>query len=159
MFVCIQILTSCRLPFPADCLIAFSNLLFLKILFKSFRILTVFNGFIFIFLGFMLYHAGHTVKFWTFLCSLKVLWTSLDCTPSVPGGTGVQKYVQKSLWWLWKSYAGGHLHWRGEERVSCVYQHSDTDNTALSQKSIWDLLGRTQLIPGDITNLLICESL
>lgn len=41
----------------------------------------------------------------------------------------------------------------------CMYQHSDTENTVLSQKSIWDLLGRTELIPGDITNLLICESL
>lgn len=41
----------------------------------------------------------------------------------------------------------------------CTCQHSDTKNTSLSQKSICNLLDHTQLIPTDMTNLVIFETL
>lgn len=64
--------------------------------------------------------------------------------PLCQWGYRSSKYRQKPLW-LWKSYTGHHLHWRDEERVS-VYINIATPriNTALSWKSIWDLLGHTQ---------------
>lgn len=158
MFVCIEILASCGLRFPADCLIAFSYLLFLNVLFKSSRILTVFNVFILIFMGLMVYHAGHTVKWWTPLCSLRcpeLLWIAS------PLSVGIQEskihaevplmVVEVLRWWPPPLEEWG--------KSLCVYQHSDAENTALSQKSIWHLLGCTRLILGDIMKVVICRSL
>lgn len=158
LFVCIQILASSGLHFPAYCLIAFSCLLFLNVLFKSSRILTVFNVFILIFMGLMLYHAGHAVKCWTSLCSFRcpeLLWIAS------PLSVGIQEskiHVEVSLMVV------DILHcWppplEGWGKSLWVYQHSDAENTALSQKSMWHLLGRTRLILGDIMNMLICQSL
>lgn len=105
LFVYIQVLVSCGLQFPADCLTVISNLYFLSVLFKSFRILTVFTVFILNFVGWMLCHSGLTVTCWTFLCSLRMFWTSLDCAPSATGNTGVQN-ICRNHWWLWKSCWG-----------------------------------------------------
>lgn len=105
----------------------------------------------------MLYHAGLAVRCWTFICSLKVSWTSLDCIHSVSRDAGVQNRC-------WSPFDGcGNLTLVatsiGGVRKDCVYQHSDTENTVLSQKSIWALLGHTQLFAGQTMNLLICRSL
>lgn len=155
IFVCIQILTSCGLFFLADCLIASSNLLFLNILFKSFRILTAFNVLIFVFTGLMLYRAGHTVKCWTFLCSLKVSWTSLDYIPSAMGLQKSKIHAEVPLMVVEiLTVVATSIGWVRKELL-----YRDTENTVLSQKSIWDLLSCTQLIPGDVMNLIICESL
>lgn len=148
LFVYIQVLASCGLQFPSDCLTVISNLCFL--LFKSFRILTVFTVFILNFVVWMLYHAGLTVTFWTFLCSLRVSWTSLDCPPC-HWEYWSPEYMQKSLMvgkiMLLATSIGG--------KSLCTCQHSDT----LSQKSIWTLLDHTQLILTAMTNLVIFETL
>lgn len=108
-------------------------------------------------MGLMLCHAGHTVKCSIFLCSLRcpeLLWIASPLSVRVQQSkihTEVPLVAEILRWWpppleTWVKGLG-------------IYWRSNTENTALSRKSIGDLLGCTQLILGDIMNLLICKSL
>lgn len=115
LFVYIQILPSCGLQFPADNLIVFSNLHF-SVSFSSrleYRLCLLFLFWILWAGCSAMWHAALTVTCWTFLCSLRVFWTSLDCSPSATGNTEVQNACRNHCDGC-ENRAGGYLHWREE---------------------------------------------